>query len=177
MPARSFLGNHSGSAELFLNRDFKGMAYRSSTITLVNNLSELVTLARLHKLDNKTVVLGRLDPIYSGQKATAGGASSGSASATTIKQTSSTHFEVISNSSGWINIALPYDSGWKIDNISPAETVSGTMAWYLGRSGYQGNFVPAFPSLVGDLLSLVAFLVGIATIALTSLAKSPVEES
>ena len=167
----------SGSAELFLNRDFKGMVYKSSSITSVNNLSEVITLARLYKLDNQTVALEHLYPIDSGQKATVGGASSGSASATTIKQTTSTHFEVNSNSPGWVNIALPYDSGWKISNISPVETASGTMAWYLGRGSFEGHFAPAFPSLIGDLFSLVTFLVGITTIALASIARTNAKES
>ena len=167
----------SGSVELFLNRDFKGMAYKSPAITSVGNLSELITLARLYKLDNQTVALGHVYPIDSEQKATAKDASFGTVPEATIKQTSSTHFEVNSNSAGWVNIALPYDSGWKIGNISPVETASGTMAWYLGRGSFEGHFAPAFPSLIGDLFSLVAFLVGIATIALIFFAKPKVKKS
>ena len=167
----------SGSVELFLNRDFKGMAYESPATTSVSNLSQLIALARLYKLDNQTVVLGHLYPIESGQKVAAGDGSLGTIPEATIKLTSSTQFEVSSNSPGWVNIAIPYDSGWKIGNISPVETASGTMAWYLGRGSYQGNFVPAFTSLAGDLFSLAVFLAGIATIVLTSIARRKVKES
>ena len=166
----------SGSVELFLNRDFKGMAYKSPATTSVSNLSQLITIARLGKLDNQTVVLGHVYPISPEQKKV-GDTSFGTIPEATIKQTSSTHFEVSSNSPGWVNIALPYDSGWKIGNISPVETASGTMAWYLGRGSFEGHFAPAFPSLIGDLFSLVAFLVGIAIIVLTSIARRKVKES
>ena len=167
----------SGSVELFLNRDFKGMAYKSPSVTSVDNLSELISLARLYKLDNQIVVLGHVYPMESGQKVAASDGSVGTIPEATIKQASSTHFEVSSNSPGWVNIALPYDSGWKIGNISPLETASGTMAWYLGRGSYQGNFTPAFSSLSGDLFSLAAFLAGIAIIVLTSIARRKVKES
>ena len=157
----------SRSIELYRNLDYKGITYMSSGIRPVKSLSNVITLAQQHKLTNQTISLGE-----SGLGGSKNKPQHGTKGEATIRQTSSSGFEITTSSFGWVNVALSYDSGWKLNNITPIETASGTMAWYLPAGRANAVFVPAKVALAGDYFSLLVFLIGIGAICFVFCAET-----
>ncbi len=154
----------SNSVELYRNVDYKGIAYMSSGIRPVNSLGSVITLAQQDKLTNQTISLGESGLGSFKKNASKNEPRHGTKGSASIRQTSSSGFEITTSSSGWVDVALSYDSGWKINNITPVETAFGTMAWYLPAGRADAVFAPANVALMGDYFSLLMFLIGIGAI-------------
>lgn len=167
----------SGSVELYVNRDYKGMTYMSSGIRSVSNLNRVITLAQRHELANQTISLGTLGPGNFSRGASKNKPEVETKADATLRQTSSSHFEVSTSSAGWVDVALPYKPGWKIGNTSSMETASGTMAWYLAAGRANAVFAPATQALIGDYFSLLVFLIGIGATCIVRRAKTKESQS
>ena len=83
----------------------------SSGIRSVSNLNRVIRPAPRHGLANQTIPVDKLDPGNSSRMASKNKPEVGTKADATLRQTSSSHFEVSTSSAGLVDVALLYDAG------------------------------------------------------------------
>ena len=135
--------------ELWRNLDYRGVGVRTTALSPVNSLTQLVTLANEGRLHGRVPVFGSSASLPPAAP---------SSLTRTVHQVSPITYRIGPGPAGWVSVDAPYQEGWSFDGTPAIESATGTVLVHVGAAGGTLTFTPWRLVRLGYVISLGLFV-------------------
>ena len=153
--------------EVWRNLDYHGVGGGVTKIVAVSGVQELITSANA----GQSLGIGSVLRSSATNPATPSTARTPTLSTATssvairrVREISPVAYQILPGSSGWVQVAAPFQKGWSVNGRNAVSTAEGTLLVWVGASGGVLRFSPWSVVRISYLLSGAAF-VGLGTLS------------
>jgi hypothetical protein len=148
------------SLEVWRNLAYDGVGQRVARVTSVPGIAGLLALAKVNKLGDGAVVIGKVSAgtSTSGAPQKSSAPTSGSTTRLTVRQLSPVAYRISSGTPGWVSVDAAYQRGWSLNGRAATSTAEGSVLVRVGAKGGILEFTPWRMVRLGYIVSAGVFI-------------------
>jgi hypothetical protein len=129
-------------------------------VTSVPGIAGLLALAKVNKLGDGAVVIGKVSAgtSTSGAPKKSSAPTSGSTTRLTVRQLSPVAYRISSGTPGWVSVDAAYQRGWSLNGRAATSTAEGSVLVRVGAKGGILEFTPWRMVRLGYIVSAGVFI-------------------